>query len=231
MSMSGKLEAVNREGRRALLLSLLAGMCSPVFGLSLLERSPFIWPGFEARTEQPKRQAKPAEVKELEFHAVYRLGGDTHVLVSEPRGQNYRWLRIGESDDDLEARSYDAETNTVQLWRNGEELVLTLKDLPDWQPNHSGDATASRRRMADNSSEGSTVTRAERSGRVNPVTQRRRSIRRPEGRSGSNGDGEREGRRAQRPEDIGISKPSFTPPRPDVDKPPTEPPSFVPKQD
>jgi hypothetical protein len=114
-----------------LVVASLAAMVHPVAGLSLLDRSPFVWPGFEA-SKPPAQAQKPATAPgDLEFHAVYELSGKTHILVKDRRQNKFHWLSLGEEADGMLPKEYNPDKDELLLAYDNQEKWLSLQGLPE----------------------------------------------------------------------------------------------------
>ena len=100
-------------------------------GLGLVERGPFIWPGFDEGNAQAGDAAPSASSGDYEFHAVYEVSGVTHVLLKDRRSSKFVWLLVGEESDGLEPVSYNSDSNRLLLASDTGETWLDLQDLPE----------------------------------------------------------------------------------------------------
>lgn len=101
-------------------------------GLSILDRNPFIWPGFEAsESTAPANSTPAASSADYEFHAVYEVSGRTHVLLKDRRKNAFHWVRIGEDLDGISPKSYDAQKDQILLAYEDQERWLSLQNLPE----------------------------------------------------------------------------------------------------
>lgn len=116
---------------RALSIALLAALANPVPGLSLLDRSPFVWPGFEANKAPPQAQQPATAPSELEFHAVYELSGKTHILVKDRRKNVFHWIPIGEEVEGMLPKEYNPDKDELLLAYDNQEKWLSLQGLPE----------------------------------------------------------------------------------------------------
>jgi len=98
-------------------------------GVSILDRSPFIPPGWTP----PRQASKAAQQRErpsaYEFRGMYSLRGEYRFLVSEARSRSGSWVSVGEVNDDFEVRAFDADEETLTLLINNREQTLNLADL------------------------------------------------------------------------------------------------------
>ncbi|MGA1205969.1 MAG: hypothetical protein ACO3ZW_09255 [Opitutales bacterium] len=114
-----------------LCLMVVAG-ASPVWGgLSVVDRSPFIWPGFDS-SEAGKPAARPSSSEDFEFHAVYELSGNIRVLLRDNKKNSFHWLEVGKEADGLRAISYDQKSNQLVFAYENQQKSLSLKELPKW---------------------------------------------------------------------------------------------------
>ena len=99
---------------------------------SILDRSPFLPPGFEPpRSSTQRRTNQPQQRKNYEFRGVYQLAGEYHFLVSEARSRDGDWvsLRNTKPEVDFEIRDYDPQTQTLTLFANNKTEELTLASV------------------------------------------------------------------------------------------------------
>ena len=130
--------------RLYLSLTALAVMSGPVLAQSnaqestpenapsILDRSPFLPPGFEPpRSSTQRRTKKPQPRKNYEFRGVYQLAGEYHFLVSEARSRDGDWvsLRNNKPDLDIEVRDYDPRTQKLTVFANNKVEELTLASV------------------------------------------------------------------------------------------------------
>jgi len=96
---------------------------------TLLERSPFLPPGWTP--PEDRRQAVQAKqtVAGYEFRGIYQIGGEYRFLVSEPRSRSGSWVRVGESRDNFEVRRYDASSDTLVLFFNNKEQRIQMAEM------------------------------------------------------------------------------------------------------
>lgn len=99
---------------------------------SILDRSPFLPPGFEPPQSSTQRRAnQPQQRKNYEFRGVYQLAGEYHFLVSEARSRDGDWVNLGNTKQevDFEVRDYDPQTQTLTLFANNKVEELTLASV------------------------------------------------------------------------------------------------------
>jgi len=108
----------------------LAVLPNCMAGLSLIDKNPFIWPGFVA-PEEARPATPPASTPDFEFHAVYELDGITRILLRDRRTQQFQWLTVGEEADGLLGKRYDPANNEVLVSHPGGETTLSLRGLPE----------------------------------------------------------------------------------------------------
>ncbi|NDV62226.1 hypothetical protein G0Q06_07185 [Puniceicoccales bacterium CK1056] len=114
----------------ALSVVLLTSLDSSAYALSLLDRSPFLWPGFSPKEGDPKAQVAAGAPSDLEFHAVYELSGTTKVLLKDRRKNEFHWIRIGEEVEGMLPKEYNREKDELLLAYDNQEKWLSLQDLP-----------------------------------------------------------------------------------------------------
>ena len=95
---------------------------------SILDRSPFIPPGFTPPGSGRTTAAKAA-AGGYEFKGFYRIGDTYRFLVSEPRSNDGDWVELGESSDNFEVRRFDPDSETLTLFFNNSEQQLKLAEL------------------------------------------------------------------------------------------------------
>jgi hypothetical protein len=117
----------------AFLASAAVGMAPSLAGLSILDRSPFIWPGFETNDGQVSTEPEqtPAESKDFEFHAVYELSGSIQVLLRDRKENKFHWLEVGEESDGYFPKEFDPEKDQLLLAYADGEKWLSLQSLPE----------------------------------------------------------------------------------------------------
>jgi hypothetical protein len=96
---------------------------------TILNRSPFIPPGWappEVRRPQPKQEQKSPG---YEFRGVYKLGEEYRFLVSEPRSRSGSWVELGKAYEGYEVRDFDPKSETLTLFFNDEEVPVKLADV------------------------------------------------------------------------------------------------------
>jgi len=104
-----------------------AGMISPE--PSILERSPFLPPGFSPPGSASGGSAARAKVDGYEFRGIYQIGEEYRFLVSEPRSRKGNWVKLGKAYDGYEVRNFDPSSETLTLFFNNSEKQLTLAEL------------------------------------------------------------------------------------------------------
>jgi len=217
-------------------ICIAAGCCLLVWtgraeGLSLLERSPFIWPGFNSGRPAPSEAGPAATSGDFEFHAVYELSGRTHVLVRDRLQSKFLWLLLGEERDGLVPKSYDPDNNQLLLANSSGETWLSLQELPEV----SGQPISMAPTTARTGAQVQRTTGTPRRTIVRPSTSTSRRSSgsslaqaalnsRTSGQSVAPPTGPRVTRRAT-PEDLGITPPSYIPTGQDLSAPDTEAPS------
>lgn len=96
---------------------------------TILERSPFLPPGWSPPQAAQAKPEPKQPVTGYEFRGVYQLGEAFRFLVSEPRSRNGRWVQLGEAYEDYEVRGYDVETETLTLFYNSKEEAIPLAKM------------------------------------------------------------------------------------------------------
>ena len=197
-----------------------------VFGLSLLERSPFVWPGFEANASPAQAPAQASSPSDVEFHAVYELSGKTHILVKNRRENKFHWLSLGEEFDGMLPKEYNREKDELLLAYDNQEKWLALQALP--QASGTPVATAQPATPATTSRATSNTPRR-RVIRPSSSSSSTRNVIRPASRSGSTvpRPPKAPNRRSFGNESPGVEPPSIIPPDPGPD-PSSAPPDFLP---
>jgi hypothetical protein len=120
---------------------------------TILDRSPFIPPGWappEVRRAQPKQEQKSAG---YEFRGIYKLGEEYRFLVSEPRSRSGSWVELGKAYEGYEVRDFDPKSETLTLFFNNEEVPVKLADV-DANPTPipvSGQVQSAPQKASDNS--------------------------------------------------------------------------------
>jgi hypothetical protein len=209
-------------------------------GVSILDRSPFIPPGWAP----PERSRPPSRAKQqvagYEFRGVYSLRGKYRFLVSEPRSRDGKWVELGGAYEDFEVRDYNPEAETLTLYFNNKEETIALSTLeanPTPMP-VSGQARASQtasREKESNTPVRRTIRPATRTSGENADRQtppppawlqklREEAAKRRaaaiENRSGGGSSSE------SGPVNASSGRPDFTPPPPPSEPPPTPPPNL-----
>lgn len=116
----------------ALLLAILLSGGVLQAGISLVERSPFVWPGFDSSTAAATAGVAAVSSSDFEFHAVYELSGLTRVLLKDNKNNTFHWLVVGEESEGLLIKSYNKENNQLVFAYENQEKSLELKSLPQW---------------------------------------------------------------------------------------------------
>ena len=96
---------------------------------SMLERSPFIPPGFAPPQSGRADATARSNTGGYEFRGVYQLGNDYRFLVSEPRSRSGNWVQVGGDYEKYEVRGYDPDTETLTLFFNNSENELKLAEV------------------------------------------------------------------------------------------------------
>lgn len=112
--------------------------------ISIINRSPFVWPGFNSTSGSEEANAIQANPEDYEFHAVYELSGNTHVLLMDRKSRTFNWMIIGEANEGLIPKQYIPEQNLLLLIANSKEIQLKLQELPAWSSTPISGAGASR---------------------------------------------------------------------------------------
>jgi hypothetical protein len=60
------------------------------------------------------------------FNAILTTGGDHRFVLVNAAGASSKWLKLGESYDGYELKSYDAATGQLEVARDGKATQLTL---------------------------------------------------------------------------------------------------------
>jgi len=212
-------------------MPLIAGSlaCWPLEGdLSLVERSPFIWPGFNEGDAEAGPASASTSSGDYEFHAVYEFSGSTHVLLKDRRSSKFLWLLVGQEKDGLEPVSYNSDSDRLLLSSASGETWLDLQDLPEVSGTPVATAPASRTAATQRSTStprraivrpsSSSISRSRSSG--SPISRAVRTSR-PDGNSPVSISTPRS--RSRR--DIGLTQPTELPPEQDLSPPDTEAPS------
>lgn len=215
---------------RFVFIILLPAALSVSADISLLNRNPFIWPGFEARTQDTPPAAAQTSAEDYEFHAVYELSGSTHILLRDRKKNDFQWLSIGEEEGGLNPKSYNPESNQLLLAYENKELWLSLKETPQASPTPVATAPRSTARptVANTRSAERRVIRnpaARRRALASNSDVRRRVIRPP---SSSGSAGSTAGNSRGTAQDIGLTQPNYVPQAPVSNRPPTSAPDFIP---
>ena len=99
--------------------------------ISIIDRSPFVWPGFD-ETNSATAGTVPVTSVDFEFHAVYELSGSTRVLLKDNKNNKFHWLNVGEQSEGFNIKSYNKESNQLVFAYENQEKSLELKQLPKW---------------------------------------------------------------------------------------------------
>lgn len=203
---------------------------SRVQALSLLDRSPFIWPDFQANEAPTPAQQATANPSDLEFHAIYELSGQTKVLLKDRRKNEFYWLSLGEETDGMLPKQYNREKDELLLAYDNQEKWISLQALPQASPTPVVTAQptqpATTRPATQNTARRRVIRPSTRSSSATT-----RNVIRPTSRSGSSTIPQPPRGSTRRPvtRDIpGLTEPSFTPPDPGFKDPVSEPPESTP---
>lgn len=120
---------------RSAVLVLAGGLLafSSLKATSLLERSPFLPPSFEARsTPSPFASGETSAEDSLEVRGVYTLGGIVYANIHDKRDRQSRWLRLHRPRDGFTLLGFDPRSNrfTVES-ADGSRHVLRLAGAPE----------------------------------------------------------------------------------------------------
>lgn len=96
---------------------------------TLLDRSPFLPPGWTPPEERRQQSQVTKSVTGYEFRGIYEINGEFRFLVSEPRSRSGSWVRVGESRDNFEVRRYDASSDTLVLFFNNKEQRIQMAEM------------------------------------------------------------------------------------------------------
>lgn len=103
-----------------------------LFGMSLIESSPFIPSSFvppsssSATASQPPA---PPSNRQIEFKGMYEIAGQPYFLIAE-RNQPGLWVNPHEEKSGFLVTGYDLEANLIQVRYQGFDLELELNELP-----------------------------------------------------------------------------------------------------
>ena len=119
---------------RSAVLVLAGGLLAfpPVKATSLLERSPFLPPSFEARSTTSPAAGDTSAEDSLEVRGVYTLGGILYANIHDKRDRQSRWLRLNRPRDGFTLLGFDPRSNrcTVES-ADGARHVLQLAGAPE----------------------------------------------------------------------------------------------------
>jgi hypothetical protein len=119
---------------RSAVLVLAGGLLAfpPLNATSLLERSPFLPPSFEARTPPSPAAGETSAEGSLELRGVYTLGGIVYANIHDKRDKASRWLRLNRPRDGITLLGFDPRSNrcTVES-ADGARHVLQLARTPE----------------------------------------------------------------------------------------------------
>ncbi len=144
-------------------LFLAVSVCAAAPGPieSLVERSPFLPPGYQARVE-PRPTVRPAPpapsaASRLELVGVAAVDGAIRVSLRRRGEQRGTWLAPGESLDDVRYVSFDPGTREARVETGGRRETIPLKPPtvspmpPTAQRNTPAAAQATRVQSSDDS--------------------------------------------------------------------------------
>jgi len=100
---------------------------------SLLDRSPFLPPAYEAEVGlAPSAATADSDEDYLEFRGVYRLNGVVYANIRDKRDRQSRWIRMNRPRDGFTLLGFDPRSNvcTVEA-KNGIRHVLPLIHLSE----------------------------------------------------------------------------------------------------
>ncbi|MGC9450627.1 MAG: hypothetical protein ACP5I4_04205 [Oceanipulchritudo sp.] len=117
--------------KAGILLHLLLGISFLTAEVTLLDRNPFVWPGFQANNAAGPGESPPSTSGDFEFHAVYELSGTTHFLLRDRKNNAFHWVSLGEEKDGILPKSYDPEKDELLLAYESRETTLSLQGLPE----------------------------------------------------------------------------------------------------
>lgn len=107
-------------------ITILAAL--PPQAATLVDKSPFIPPGFqppEERRQAPVRPTPPPS-RNLEFRGVYELDGILHINIHD-RGENKgEWVTLNDASAGFLVTDFSLETDSITIEIDGESSELSL---------------------------------------------------------------------------------------------------------
>jgi|TARA_B110000438_G_scaffold273767_1_gene293427 hypothetical protein len=95
----------------------------------LVDRSPFLPPGFGLRNEAPPSQGAPSAPTDFVFRGFFSIDDDVRVLVKAKDEKNGKWIRVGDTSSTPHVLSFDPDERSLVLVNNGTELKLDMIEL------------------------------------------------------------------------------------------------------
>lgn len=102
--------------------------------VSLVDRSPFIRPDFEADAALVETPHESSNAADYEFHGVYELGNSTHVLLKTKSDGTYTWHTVGRGEEGIVPKFYDADNDELVIVMKNSEIRLTLMEMGEFKP-------------------------------------------------------------------------------------------------
>lgn len=109
---------------------LLMTLSTLVFSeTSLLEKSPFLPPGYgkeERKPTEPRIQPRGQISREIEFRGMVQIDGVYQFSVYNKKKQKGYWLKMNESEDGIAVNHFDENASSIIVKMNGRSERLTL---------------------------------------------------------------------------------------------------------
>ena len=110
-------------------LSLMPGRVCPA---SLIDKSPFLPPGFDPPGQGGAATVAPAGSAQLQFKGVYELRGQLYFNVYDVRQQKGSWVSLGQTaTEGTRVVRYERESDTLVVNSGGQQLQLEMMATSD----------------------------------------------------------------------------------------------------
>lgn len=101
---------------------------------SLVERSPFLPPGYNNKTKnenvnvRPPPPPPPPIPPSVELRGIIEFGGKVQFSLFDKKTQKGSWYFLDESKDGYSIKNYDKINNSITIIYNGTEFNIDLKE-------------------------------------------------------------------------------------------------------
>ncbi|MGC9450976.1 MAG: hypothetical protein ACP5I4_05960 [Oceanipulchritudo sp.] len=114
---------------RIALTAVLSVMGSLHAGESLVNRSPFLPPGFSAEESLQMRTRNDGE-RAFALNGVFRIGKRDYARIEDLQSGKSFWLEQGRQKEGIELLAFDEDENTCRIrLADGRERIIELREL------------------------------------------------------------------------------------------------------